>query len=56
MKEETEKKLEEAIVFLASKSINVKTSIEALQYTQASVNAANALACFVNTKLMGGNV
>jgi hypothetical protein len=38
-----EKQLEEAVQKLAGKAVETKSSLEAMQYTQAALNAANAL-------------
>ena len=46
MKEE----LEKAVEANAKRSTNATSSIEALQYTQACVNAMNALACLYQMK------
>lgn len=43
MNEDLQKKLEAAIVACAAKAVDATSSIEALQYTQAALNAANAL-------------
>lgn len=40
--------LEAAIKHAATQAANASTAVEALQYTQAAVNAANALACLSN--------
>lgn len=43
MNEEVKKKLEAAIVACADKATSAATSVEALQYTQAALNASHAL-------------
>ena len=43
MNEEIKKKLEAAIVACADKATKADTAIEVLQYTQAAVNASNAV-------------
>jgi hypothetical protein len=45
MNEELKKKLESAISACAINAQMAKTAIDALQYTQAALNAANALTC-----------
>lgn len=45
MKEDTKTKLEAAIVACAEKAAKAESAVDALQYTQAACNAANALTC-----------
>lgn len=45
-----EKKLEEAIETLATKTANSNSPLEAMQFAQAALNAANALAVIRNAK------
>lgn len=43
MNQDTEKEIEEAIVACAKKAQDISSADEALKYTQAAQNAANAL-------------
>ncbi len=43
MEQETKKKLEATIAACADKAGNAKTALEAMQYTQAAVNASNVI-------------
>lgn len=45
MNKELKKKLEAAITACAIKAEKAPSAIDALQYTQAALNAANALTC-----------
>ena len=45
MKDNTKNKLEAAIVACADKAEKSTSAIDALQFTQVAVNAANALIC-----------
>ncbi len=48
MEDNTKKKLEAAVVACADKAEKSKLAIDALQFTQAAVNAANALICLAS--------
>ena len=48
MKDNTKNKLEAAIVACAIKAEKAALALEALQFTQAAVNAANALICLAS--------
>lgn len=50
MNEETKKKLEAAINSCADKAKNATSAIDALQFTQAAVNASNAIIGLSNIK------
>ena len=43
MNEETKKKLEAAIAACAEKAEKTKSALDAMQYTQAAVNASNVI-------------
>ena len=45
MNADTKKQLEAAVTACATKAEKSPTAIDALQYTQAALNAANALTC-----------
>lgn len=48
MNEKLRKELESTIVSCAIKAQGAPDSVSALQYTQAALNAANAMACLNN--------
>ncbi len=45
-----EEALKNAVKHTAEQAAKTTNAVEALQYTQAAVNAANALACLSNIK------
>lgn len=52
MDSETKKKLEATIVVCAERAICINaTALDALQYTQAALNAAHALSVFESVKI-----
>lgn len=48
MEDNTKKKLEAAVVACADKAEKSKLATDALHFTQAAVNAANALICLAS--------